>query len=77
MLFGSKVHALFHPSLVPEKVGAFNAHDGIKDFIGTFNALDRALNPVRGDGERLLTVIPSRRCSSPAGVGAVAGRDAA
>lgn len=58
MLFGSKVHALVHPDRVPEKVRTFNAPDGFVDFIGAFAALGGALNLVRGDGVRLLTVIP-------------------
>ena len=57
MLFGSKVHALVHPGRTPEKVREFNAHDGMEDFVGAFAALDGALNLVRGDGVRLLTVI--------------------
>ena len=57
VLFGSKVHALVHPGRTPEKVREFNAHDGMEDFVGAFAALDGALNLVRGDGVRLLTVI--------------------
>ena len=57
VLFGAKVHALVHPGRVPEKVRTFNAHDCMEDFVGAFAALDGALDLVRGDGVRLLTVI--------------------